>query len=119
MFGESGGAAVNQYVYLDFIKERLLPFINEHHSDGEYVFWPDLASDYYAKNVTTYFEANNINYVKRRDNPPNVPEVRPIEDFWSILKGMVYNGNWHAENINQLKNRIRYNTLNIKNETFF
>ena len=35
-----------------------------------------------AKTVTAYFDDNDINYVKRVDNPPNVPEVRPIMDFW-------------------------------------
>ncbi len=42
------------------------------------------------------------------DNPANVPEARPIEDFWSILKGLVYKQGWKAENIEQLKNRIKY-----------
>ena len=81
MFRDSGSSAANQYAYLDSIKKRLLPLIHEHHSDGEYVFWPDLASAHYANNVITYFEVNNINYVKRADNPPNLPEVRLIEDF--------------------------------------
>ena len=44
------GVAVNQKVYLEeCIKKKLIPFIAKHHSDGEYVFWPDLASAHYAK----------------------------------------------------------------------
>ena len=42
----------------------------------------------------------------KSENPPNVPEARPIEDFWSILKGLVYEGNWQAKNLAQLKARI-------------
>ncbi len=81
---------MNQNVYLDCIKKRLVTSFKENHSDDEYVFWPDLASSHYAKTVTAYFDDNDINYVKRVDNPPNVPEVRLIMNFWSILKGIVY-----------------------------
>ena len=52
-------------------------------------------------------DTNNINYVKKVDNPPNCPELRAIEDFWGILKGKVYKGNWQAENLDQLKKRIK------------
>ena len=49
------GVAVNQKVYLEeCIKEKLIPFIAKNHSDGEYVFWPDLASAHYAKSVIAY-----------------------------------------------------------------
>ena len=38
------GVAVNQKVYLEeCIKKKSIPFIAKHHSDGEYVFKPDLA----------------------------------------------------------------------------
>ena len=46
--------------------------------------------------------------MERDDNPPNLPEARPIEDFWGILKGLVYKNNWQAENLDQLKQRIQY-----------
>ena len=71
----------------DCIIKRLIPFINKHHSDGNYVFWPDLASSHYARSVTNYLDEKNIRYVTKFDNPACVPELRPIEDFWSILKG--------------------------------
>ena len=35
------------------IKKRLFPFIEEHHSDGQYLFLPDLASSHYSKTVKT------------------------------------------------------------------
>ena len=46
-------------------------------------------------------------HVKKHDNPPNVPECRPIENFWGILKGLVYANNWQASNIDQLKAKIQ------------
>ena len=102
------GLAVNQHIYLeDCIKKILVPFINEHHSDGEYLFWPDLASAHYANSVIDFLKGQNLNFVEKLDNPPNVPECRPIEGFWSILKGKVYERNWQAKNLDHLKKRIK------------
>lgn len=54
------GLAVNQKIYLDeCIVKRLIPFINAHHSDGKYLFWPDLASSHYAKSVVNFFDEKN------------------------------------------------------------
>ena len=49
-----------------------------------------------------------MNFAKREDNPANVRECLPIEDFWSVLKGKVYENNWQAENLEKLHNRIKY-----------
>ena len=35
-------------------------------------------------------------------------ECRPIEDFWSILKGEVYKNNWQAKDLDALRKRIVY-----------
>ena len=72
------------------------------------MFWPDLASSHYAKTVLDYLRAKNVNFVKKDQNPPNVPECRPIENFWGILKGKVYKNNWQAQNLDQLRVRIAY-----------
>ena len=45
--------------------------------------------------------------IQKCKNPPNVREAQPIEDFWSILKGKVYEDYWKADNLTLLKNRIR------------
>lgn len=101
------GLAIDQNIYLEqCIKKRLVPFIEKYHPDGQYLFWPDLASAHYAKKVISYFGEKNINFVTKCDNPPNVPELRPIEDFWGILKGLVYANNWQAKDPAQLRDRI-------------
>jgi len=101
--------AVNQKIYLDeCIKKRLIPFIEQNHVNDDYVFWPDLASSHYAKSVTDHLREKNINFVSKQDNPACLPEVRPIEDFWSLLKADVYKNGWKAKNIQQLKHRIQY-----------
>ena len=100
--------AIDQCLYLEkCIKPKLVPFIQRHHSKSNYVFWPDLASSHYAETVIDYFIENSINHVDKVDKPANLPECRPIEDFWSILKGKVYANNWVAKDIPTLKVRIK------------
>ena len=49
-------------------------------------------------------------------NPSNMPKVRPIEDFWGYLKAKVYEKNWSAKNIDQLKKKIMLCPLKMDNE---
>ena len=48
-----------------------------------------------------------IHHVDRVDNLANLPEVRPIEDFWSLLKAKVYENNWEPKTLHQLEVRIK------------
>ena len=41
-------------------------------------------------------------------NPPNCPQLRPIEDLWGWLKQLVYEKGWTATGLDQLKRRIKY-----------
>ena len=45
---------------------------------------------------------NGIAFVEKIDNPPNAPQIRPIENYWGILKMKVYEGNWKAKTRNPL-----------------
>ena len=108
-FIRPSGLAINQDVYLnDCIKKRLLPFIEKYHKEDKIVFWPDLAPAHYAKKVQNFLVEKKINFVLKEDNPANIPEARPIELFWGILKAAVYKDGWEAENLDQLVNRIKY-----------
>ena len=49
----------------------------------------------------------NINFVEVKSNPPNVPQARPIEDFWGCLAQKVYEGCWEATSEQQLIDRIK------------
>lgn len=71
------------------------------------IFWPDLASSHYAESVMDFMIEKRINFVEKYENPANVPEVRPIEQFWAILKARVYDGGWRANNLPELRKRIR------------
>lgn len=100
------------------IKKMLKPFLNTHHPDGKYIFWPDLASCHYAKHTQDVLHELEINFVDKSCNPPNVPQIRPIERFWALLKRRVYKDGWEAENLSALKARIKYCLRQFKSDTF-
>lgn len=103
------GQAVDQDVYVNkCLSDRLIPFINQVHKKDDVVFWPDLASSHYSNKATEFLRSNNIEFVPRSSNPASAPELRPIEDFWTELGREVYKGGWQAENLDQLRDRIRY-----------
>ena len=61
------------------------------------IMYFDLTS-HYARRITDYQDVKSTHYVTKVSNPACVPELGPIEDFWSILKGYVYENNLEAEN---------------------
>jgi transposase len=46
--------------------------------------------------------------VPKTSNPPNVPQMGPIENFWAILKGRVYKNGWIVKNIEDLIRKIKF-----------
>ena len=44
-----------------------------------------------------FLRANGIAFVDKFENPSNAPQIRPIENYWGILKMKVYEGNWTAK----------------------
>ncbi len=78
---------------MKFIKFVLIPFIKKHHLDGNFKFWPDQAGAHYSGIVVNHPVKEKINFIEKIENPANIPEVRAIEDFWSILKEKVFENN--------------------------
>ena len=54
-----------------------------------------------------FLRENGIAYVEKDENPPNSPQIRPIENYWGILKMKVYDGNWSAKDREALIRRIK------------
>ena len=52
----------------------------------------------YANDNQKWMKDNNLPFVSKDQNPPNAPQIQPIERFWALLKNLVYEGNWVAEN---------------------
>ena len=54
-----------------------------------------------------FLKKNGIAFVEKDENPPNAPQIRPIENYWGILKMRVYEGNWSAKDREALIRRIK------------
>lgn len=104
--GRVRGEALNADLYIQRCLTKLLHFLNTHHVNDNIMFWPDLASCHYAGVTRQWLNENNIDFVPKLDNPPNVPQARPIEEFWSILSRKVYDKGWEATNEDQLRRRV-------------
>ncbi|CAF3533775.1 unnamed protein product [Rotaria socialis] len=110
--------AIGEKIYLnECINKRLLPFIEKHHKNDNYVFWPDKASAHYATSVLNRLKEKNVPIVHKLDNPPNVPQARPIETVWSLLEQKVYEHNWQAKSIDSLARRIRKKSKELEQNT--
>ena len=108
--------ADNNYIFIrQYHADNNYIFIRQYHTDNNYIFWPDQAEAHYAKSVINYLNEKNVNFVHKNDNPVNVPECRPIENFWAILKQQVYKNNWQIKNGKQIYQRIQHclNKLDI------
>ena len=102
----SKSESIKSNLYInECLQKKLLPFIKKYHSNVNYVFWPDLASSHYSKQTVAWM-SENVNFVPKNLNPPNVPQARPIENFWGCLAQKVYEGDWGAKTEQQLISRI-------------
>ena len=109
--------AVNQETYMkECINKRLLPFIAKYHSNGNYLFWPDLAKAHFSNIVQQHLTEKNLPFVSRVDNPPNVPQARPLEIVWTVLERKVSENNWEAKNIDHWVKRIKQKAKELDQE---
>jgi hypothetical protein len=101
------GLNIRKEIYINqCLKKITLPFIREYHNNRPYVLWTDKAS-HYANLTKKYFKDENINFVPYDHNPINLPQCRPMENFFGYLSSIVCANNWKAKSIQNLKYRIR------------
>jgi transposase len=111
--------SITSDIYIDnCLKENLKPFLEKYHSNNNYMFWPDGATAHYSRKTIDSYHALGIKYLSKDNNPPNIPQLRPIETFWAHLKSKVYSGNWTANNDKQLIQRIRFKLKEFSPEYF-
>jgi hypothetical protein len=60
----------------------------------------------YAKRLVR-LEELKIEYLSKEENLPNVPQIRPIENFWANLKRKVYSINYRPKDVKFLMAKIR------------
>jgi len=76
--------------------KRLLPFIK----NRPVVFWPDMATCHYTREITNFLQSESIQFVEKSKNAPNVPQARPIERFWALCKREYAKREVPAKNLN-------------------
>ena len=107
---------INTEVYVkECLQKRLLPFISQH--GGLTFFWPDLASCHYGKAAKKWYEDNNVDLVQREANPPNCPELRPIERYWALVKRQLKTTNKRAQTIADFRNKWNNAAKNVTETT--
>lgn len=117
VFFESG-LAITANRYIENCLPKVKQFISQKHRGRKVVFWPDLASSHYAKKSLEAMESMKIPYVLKDENPPNVPQLRPIEDFWAYLKRKVYSNNFRPKTTKHLQQKIKKELANMKTLSF-
>ena len=77
---------MNTETYFETVKNILLTWIKKEYGAANIVFWPDMATPHYSKKVVALLREEGVEFVERNENAPNLPQGRPIEQFWAICK---------------------------------
>lgn len=102
-------------VYMqECLKKRLLPLIRKHNRSVK--FWPDLASCYYSKIVLQWYKQNKVDVIPKTMNPPNCPEFRPIERYWSIVKRNLKKSGGKVQDIKGMRSKWVQSSLKVTPE---
>jgi len=75
--------------------------MKKHHSDKNYIFWPDLARALYSKEAVSSIN-KYVTYVPTHLNTTKVPQARLIESFLGYLAQKVYERGWKATTVEEL-----------------
>ena len=67
--------------------------------------------------TTDFLDQEKANYVEKEDNPTEVSQCRPVEDFFGFLAIRVYHRNWVKTEVAALILRIRKCFSEIPQET--
>ena len=74
--------SMDNVIYRKKCLTKVLKFVEEHYdSKDDVIFWPDLATCHYHKDNLAWLEQNGLKYVPKNENPPNAPQICPLENF--------------------------------------
>ena len=90
------GYAVNHHNYVRFLSTTIIPLIRQHHGNGHYWLWIVLESAHYANDTLAFLRQQGTCFILKDANSPCVASLRPVEDFWPVLKKAIYDKGWEA-----------------------
>lgn len=87
------------------LKRVLVPWIKSNYDVKSCILWPDLARYHYTREVQEFLQSENLRFISKDENAPNLPECRPIERFWALVKRQMASYKNEAENFAIFKRR--------------
>lgn len=97
-------STMNTDLYIsECLEKRLLPLIRFHNKPTK--FWPDLASCHYSQKAIKWYGQNGVDVIPKNMNPPNCPELRPIEKYWANVKGKLRKNGGFVKDINSMRSK--------------
>ena len=98
--------AIKQNIIREECLERwLIPLIKMYHSNGNFIFRPDLVPSLYAESVSEQVINSKIDFLAKFENPATLPECQPIEEFRTIIKQKAYAGAQKAKDLIELQKK--------------
>jgi hypothetical protein len=71
----NAGLAVNKEVSYPNVYQYIINLFK----NAKIVFWPDLAYAHYGKDTLVRLEEQKIEYVSKKENPPNVAQIPTVD----------------------------------------
>ena len=75
-------------------------------------FWPYFVSYHYAGDTMEWYRTYNIDFIPKTHNPRNCLKLLSIEEYSSIVKGILRKSSGAAKDINSM--RLRWNSASDK-----
>ena len=110
------GVKVNQHVYLELLKEKLVPWVNATFEEGGITLQQDGATSHTANLVQEWCKRNMAGFWPKELWPPSSPDLNPMDlAIWSILESKACSSNHPSVEI--LKHELKTCWDEISEET--
>ena len=117
IFATLSNNAINGEIYSQILCTNVVPFNQQHHSDGSYYLWPDLASAHYSWDALQVLQENCIQFLPVEKNLRAIASLCPMEEYWAVLKKAMYDGGWEAKSFDKLRDWIKHKACKVPVKT--
>lgn len=106
--------------YIELLREFVKPYL-DCELDENYIFQQDNASIHVSRQTSEWMRGENLSFMEW---PSKSPDLSPIENVWSLLSSIVYDGKQFnnvkdlreaiERAVNHINNRDRHKVMNIR-----